>query len=73
MLICVLLNPVLSAQTSESDTTTTITRDQTVHFIDTKGSDVVANPVEYSLEAAQEWFRLIPETERRDELLRVFL
>lgn len=42
-------------------------------FIGTEGRDVVANPVEYSLEAAQEWLQLIPGTERRDELLRDFL
>jgi len=42
-------------------------------FIGTEGSDVVADPGDYSLEAAQEWLQLIPRTERRDELLRDFL
>ena len=53
--------------------TTTITLDQTMVFIGTEGSDVVADPGDYSLEAAQEWLQLIPRTERRDELLRDFL
>lgn len=59
----------LSAQASVPDETTTITLNQAVHFIGTDGSDVVANPGEYSVEAAQEWLRLIPGTERRDALL----
>jgi hypothetical protein len=51
------------------DETTTITLDQAVHFLGTDGSDVVADPGEYTVEAAQEWLRLIPGTERRDALL----
>jgi len=69
VLPCALLSPVLSVQASVPDETTTITLDQTVHFIGTDGSDVVANPGDYSVEAAQEWLRLIPGTERRDALL----
>lgn len=52
MLICVLLSPVLSVQTSESDNTTTISLDQTVQCIVTEGSDIVANSEAYSLDAA---------------------
>ena len=66
---CALLSPVLSAQASVPDETTTITLDQAVHFIGTDGSDVLANPGDYSVEAAQEWLRLIPGTERQDALL----
>jgi hypothetical protein len=51
------------------DETTTITLDQAVHFIGTDGSDAVADPGDYSVEAAQEWLRLIPGTERRNALL----
>ncbi len=69
VLICALLSPVLSAQASVPDETTSITLNQAVHFIGTDGSDVVANPGEYSVEAAQEWLRLIPGTERQDALL----
>ncbi|MGV7229236.1 MAG: hypothetical protein ACQ9IQ_11305, partial [Nitrospirales bacterium] len=69
VLICALLSSVLSAQASVPDETTTITLDQTVHFIGTDGSDAVADPGDYSVEAAQEWLRLIPGTERRDALL----
>jgi hypothetical protein len=64
-----LLSPVVPAHASVHDETTTITLDQAVHFLGTDGSDVVADPGEYSVEAAQEWLRLIPGTERRDALL----
>ena len=69
VLICALLSPVLSAQAAVPDETITITLDQAVHFIGTDGSDAVADPGDYSVEAAQEWLRLIPGTERRDALL----
>ncbi len=69
VLICALLSPILPAQASVPDETTTITLDQAVHFIGTDGSDAVADPGDYSIEAAQEWLRLIPGTERRDALL----
>ncbi|TFG60451.1 MAG: hypothetical protein E4H32_08620 [Nitrospirales bacterium] len=69
LLTCALLSPVLSAQASVPDETTTITLDQAVHFIGTDGSDVVANAGDYSVEAAQVWLRLIPGAERRDALL----
>ena len=69
LLICALLNPVLPAQAAVPDETITITLDQSVHFIGTDGSDAVADPGDYSVEAAQEWLRLIPGTERRDALL----
>ena len=64
-----LLSPILPAQASVPDEPPTITLDQAVHFIGTDGSDVVADPGEYSVETAQEWLRLIPGTERRDALL----
>jgi hypothetical protein len=67
--VCLLFQPGLPAQASVPDETMTITLDQPVHFLGTDGSDVVANPGEYSVEAAQEWLRLIPGTERRDALL----
>ena len=67
--VCLLFPPGLPAQASVPDETTTITLDQPVHFLGTDGSDVVANPGKYSVEAAQEWLRLIPGTERRDALL----
>ncbi|MCA9468460.1 MAG: hypothetical protein KC643_23880, partial [Nitrospira sp.] len=57
------------AHASVPDETTTITLDKAVHFLGTDGSDVVANPGEYSVETAQEWLRLIPGTQRRDALL----
>ena len=59
----------LPAHAEVPDDTTTITLEQPVHFIGTDGSEVVANPGEYSVEAAQEWLRFIPGTERRDALL----
>jgi hypothetical protein len=69
VLTCTLWSPVLFAQASAPDETTTITLDQPVHFLSTDGSDVVAEPGNYSVEAAQKWLRLIPGTERRDALL----
>jgi len=69
LLTCALVSPTLPALASVPDETTTITLDQAVHFIGTDGSDVVANPGDYSVEAAQEWLRLIPGTERREALL----
>ena len=68
-LVCVLLSPMLPAKASGADQHTTITLNQAVHFIGTDGSDVVAEPGVYSVEAAQEWLRLIPRTGRRDALL----
>ena len=59
----------LPAHAEVPDETTTITLDQPVHFLGTDGSDVVAEPGNYSVEAAQEWLRFIPGTERRDALL----
>jgi hypothetical protein len=67
--VCILFQSGFQAQASVPDETTTITLDQAVHFLGTDGSDVVADPGEYSVEAAQEWLRLIPGTERRDALL----
>jgi hypothetical protein len=69
ILTCALVSPTLPALASVPDETTTITLDQPVHFLGIDGSDVVADPGEYSVEAAQEWLRLIPGTERRDALL----
>lgn len=69
MLVSILFQSGLPAQASVPDEATTITLDQPVHFLGTDGSDVVAEPGNYSVEAAQEWLRLIPGTERRDALL----
>ena len=69
LLTCALLSPGLPAQALMPDETTTITLDQAVHFTGTDGSDAVADPGDYSVEAAQEWLRLIPGAERRDALL----
>ena len=69
ILTCALVSPTLPALASVPDETTTITLDQAVHFLGTDGSDVVAEPGDYSVETAEEWLRLIPGTERRDALL----
>ena len=69
VLLCTPVNSGFSAQASVPDETTTITLDQTVHFIGPDGSEVVANPGNYAVEAAEDWLRLIPGTERRDALL----
>jgi hypothetical protein len=53
----------------EPDNPTTIILDKPVHFLATDGSDVVAEPGNYSVESAQEWLRLIPGQKRRDALL----
>jgi len=55
--------------TQEPDDPTTIILEKPVHFLATDGSDVVAEPGNYSVESAQEWLRLIPGHERRDALL----
>jgi len=55
--------------TQEPDNPTTIILEKPVHFLATDGSDVVAEPGQYSVESAQEWLRLIPGHERRDALL----
>jgi len=67
--VCMLFQSGLPAQASVPDEATTITLDQAVHFLSTDGSDVVADPGEYSVESAQEWLRLIPGTERRNAML----
>ncbi|MCA9500816.1 MAG: hypothetical protein KC588_16605, partial [Nitrospira sp.] len=69
ILSCALLSPMIPAYASVPDETTSMTLDKAVHFIGADGSDVVANPGEYSVETAQEWLRLIPGTQRRDALL----
>ncbi|MCA9454916.1 MAG: hypothetical protein KC584_20155, partial [Nitrospira sp.] len=69
MFVSIFLQSGLPAQALIPDETTTITLDQAVHFLGTDGSDVVADPGEYSVEPAEEWLRLIPGTERRDALL----
>jgi len=69
LLMSILFLTSLPALASGPDETPTITLDQAVHFIGTDGSDVLANPGNYSVEAAQEWLRLIPGTKRRDALL----
>ena len=58
-----------SSGIQEPDNPTTIILEKPVHFLATDGSDVVAEPGNYSVESAQEWLRLIPGQERRDALL----
>ncbi|MFZ1744642.1 MAG: hypothetical protein WBO24_20890 [Nitrospirales bacterium] len=69
MFVSIFFQSGLPAQALIPDETTTITLDQVVHFIGTDGSDVVAEPGDYSVEPAEEWLRLIPGAERRDALL----
>jgi len=47
---------------------TSITLENTVHFLAADGSDVTVPPGTYEVESAEEWIRLVPE-ERRDALL----
>lgn len=47
---------------------TTVTLEKPAHFSTTDGSDVVVKPGTYTIEAAEEWLRLIAG-ERRDALL----
>jgi len=69
VLMSILFSPSLQALALMPDETSTITLDQTVHFIGPDGSDVVAKQGDYSVEKAQKWLRLIPGTGRRDALL----
>ena len=69
LLAYALVNPMLTTLASVPDKTTTIALNQAVHFVGTDGSVVVANSGDYLVEAAQEWLRLIPWTNRRDALL----
>ncbi len=69
VLLSIFLHFGLLAQASVPDETTTIILDRPVHFMGPDGSEVVADPGDYSVEAAQEWLRLIPGTARRDALL----
>ncbi|MDH5426553.1 MAG: hypothetical protein OEY57_00050 [Nitrospirota bacterium] len=69
MFLSLLVQAGLPALASTPDETTTINLGQAVHFLGTDGSDVLANPGNYSVEPAQEWLRLIPGTERHDALL----
>lgn len=69
LLASILFQAGLPAQASASDETTQITLNQSVYFIGTDGSVVVATPGNYFVEEAQEWLRLIPGTERQDALL----
>ena len=58
-----------SVQASPTDETTTITLEDSVHFLAPDGSDLLVEPGTYSVEAAEEWIRLIPGKERHDALL----
>ncbi len=69
LLICFCVSSHLPAYASVPNEATRITLDQSVHFIGTDGSVVIAAPGDYSVEVAQEWLRLIPGQERRDALL----
>jgi len=71
LLASILLLAGLSAQASVSDETTQITLNQSVYFIGTDGSVVVATPGNYFVENTQEWLRFIPGTNRQDALLVV--
>jgi hypothetical protein len=51
-----------------STSSATITLEKSVHFTTPDGSDVVVEPGTYTIEAAEEWLRLI-SGERRDALL----
>ena len=50
------------------ESTTTVTLEQSTHFLAADGSDVLVKPGSYEIEAADTWLRLIPG-ERRDALL----
>ena len=64
-----LLIPVLQAHASVPDDPTTITLDKPVYFLSPDGSNLVVQSGTYSVEAAQEWIRLIPGNTRQDALL----
>jgi hypothetical protein len=55
--------------TQETDDPTAIILEKPVHFLAIDGSNVVAEPGQYSVESAEEWLRLIPGHERQNALL----
>jgi len=65
---CAIISIPVMSQASLQDPFTTIELDTPVHFLAAEGSDVVVQPGTYTIEAAEEWLRVIPG-ERRDELL----
>ncbi len=69
LLVGALISPTLSVQATETDNPTIITLEKPVHFLGTDGSDALAEPGEYSVEAAEEWLKLIPGHARQNALL----
>ena len=65
----VLLTPILQAHASAFDEPTTIALEKPVYFLAPDGSSLVVQKGHYSVEAAQEWIRLIPGKKRNDALL----
>ncbi len=63
------LTPLGNAIASTSEEVMTITLEKPVYFLGTDGSPVIAQGGEYTVEAAEEWIKLIPGKERRDALL----
>ncbi|MDH5563294.1 MAG: phosphatidylinositol-specific phospholipase C [Nitrospirota bacterium] len=63
------LVPVKAVWALEAETRASITLSQPVYFLSPDGSPVLADSGEYGVEAADEWLRLTPGTERRDALL----
>ena len=63
------LNLGTSVQASTTDEPTTIILEDSVHFLAPDGSDLLVEPGTYSVEAAEEWIRLIPGKERHNALL----
>ena len=69
LVACTLLSPLLSVQASISDEPTTIILEKRVYFLGTDGSPVIADAGQYTVEAAEEWIKLIPGKERENALL----
>ena len=65
----VFLIPLGNTLASTSDDVMTITLEKPVYFFGTDGSPVIAKAGEYTVEAAEEWIKLIPGKQRRDALL----
>lgn len=63
------LGPMQPAMASTPDETIIITLEQPVYFLGADGSPVIANAGQYTVEAAEEWIKLIPGKERRNALL----
>jgi hypothetical protein len=68
-LIGIVLSVGFPAQATTPDEHTIISLDQPVHFLGTEGTDVVADPGNYSVETVEVWLRLIPVAQRGEALL----